>query len=90
LKESLNNGSKSGFDNSKLIQDKIMKINFHNIATYTALILISSLPLSADTFTGADKKSSSIVLSNDDKEATETRSKLLKEKRNKLKIKYYA
>jgi len=34
-----------------------MKKHFNKIATYTALVLISSLPFSVDVFADAEKKS---------------------------------
>lgn len=53
-----------------------MAINFHKIASYTALILLSSLPLSVDVFADAEKKSSSTVLSSVDKNLMVTKLKL--------------
>lgn len=55
-----------------------MKFNFHKIATYLALILISALPLSENVFADAEKKSNILELLSDDKDALETKRKLLK------------
>jgi len=57
-----------------------MKINVHMIATYVALILISSLPLSVNTYADIDKKPTPAVLSNDDDDELLTKRKLPKRK----------
>jgi hypothetical protein len=59
-----------------------MKKNFHKLATYTALILVSSLPFSVDVLADAEKKQSSPVtsLSIADKNSSAIKRKVLAEK----------
>jgi len=58
-----------------------MKKNFHKMATYTALILVSSLPFSVDVLADAEKKQSSVTtLSIADKNSSAIKRKLLAEK----------
>lgn len=55
-----------------------MKNYFHNMAKYTALILVSSLPFSVDAFAEYEKKPSSVAaLSLADKKSTENKRKVL-------------
>ncbi len=43
-----------------------MKKHFHKLATYAALILISSMPLSVDVFADAEKTQDLLTLQSDD------------------------
>lgn len=55
-----------------------MKKLFHKMATYTALILVSSLPLSVDALEDVEKKSGSVTsLVNADKNPSTIKRKLL-------------
>jgi hypothetical protein len=54
---------------------------FHKMATYTALILVSSLPLSVDALEDLEKKSSSVTsLINADKTPSTSKRKLATQK----------
>ena len=58
-----------------------MKKNIHKMATYTALILVSSLPFSVDVLADAEKKQSSVTtLSIADKNSSAIKRKVLAEK----------
>ncbi|MDD5410819.1 MAG: hypothetical protein PHF31_05310 [Methylobacter sp.] len=52
-----------------------MKKHFHKLATYTALVLISSIPFPVDVFAGAEKKQNPTMLSSVDKSTSETKLK---------------
>lgn len=55
-----------------------MKTNFNKLASYTALILLSALPLSTEALADVEKKSESSVC-NDDVEAIPIKRKTLEE-----------
>jgi hypothetical protein len=61
-----------------------MKKHFHKIATYTALILVSSLPFSVDVFADTEKKNTSSILSSADKSTSITKRKILDEKEQQI------
>ncbi len=58
-----------------------MKTHIHKIATYTALILVSSLPFSVEAFAEVEKKQSSVTsLASADKSLSAIKHKMLAEK----------
>lgn len=61
-----------------------MKKHFHKIATYTALVLISSFSLPVDVFADVEKKQNPSTLSSVDKITTITKSKILAEKEQQI------
>jgi len=61
-----------------------MKKHIHKIATYTALILVSSLPLSIDVLADDEKKQPSSILSSTDKNTALTQRKILAEKQQQV------
>lgn len=61
-----------------------MKKQLHKIATYTALVLISSLPFSMDALADPEKKQSVTTVSSIDKSTSTTRRKILEEKERKI------
>lgn len=62
-----------------------MKTHIHKIATYTALIVVSSLPFSIDAFAEVEKKQSSVtLLANADKSSSAIKNKVLAEKNQQV------
>ncbi len=62
-----------------------MKNHFHKIATYTALILVSSLPFSIDVLAETEKKQSPVTsLSSADKNLSAIKRKMLAEKSQQI------
>ncbi|MDD5412515.1 MAG: YfdX family protein [Methylobacter sp.] len=61
-----------------------MKKYFHKIATYTALVLISSLSLPVDVFADAEKKQTPSIFSTIDKSTAATKRKILAEKEQQI------
>ena len=57
-----------------------MKKHFHKMATYTALVLISSLPFAGDIFADAERNENQSTLSSIDKSNLAIKRKNLSEK----------